>query len=184
MMDLNGRYAKGATFDGTSAATYGDSAKQLYDDGLVTGGKGYRWINTSAGVKQVYCDFDTLDQDGNSGWMLVASFAEGYRWGGDGQNILTTDQVIDPNGSNHYSPSSNFYDMPITEFRVTANSSIQTTLGASASADWYYRWNNPITWKEVWSPNAGNVRYYLSNGSNPSVQIDVNSFFCITTATT
>lgn len=161
---------KGATFDGASAATYADSAKQLYDDGLVTSGKGYRWINTSAGVKQVFCDFDTPDQDGNSGWMLVASFGEGYRWGGDGQNIITTDSVIDPGGSQHYSPSSNFYDMQITEFRVTANNSIETTLGASASADWYYRWNNPITWKEVWSPNAGNVRYYMSNGSNPSVQ--------------
>ena len=40
------------------------------------------------------CDFDTLDQDGNSGWMLVASFAEGYRWGGDGQNILTTETIL------------------------------------------------------------------------------------------
>lgn len=160
----------GASNDGTSQETAASSARQLFDDGIVTSGKSLRWINTSGGLKQVFCDFDTQDQDGNSGWMLVASFTEGSKWGGDGQNITTTDATILPSGAQDYQPSSNFADMNITEFRLTANTNIETTLGAQASADWYYRWNNPITYKEMWAPTAGNTRYYLSNGTNPNVQ--------------
>ena len=160
----------GATNDGSDATKPAVSAKKLFDDGIVTSGKSKRFIQTSAGVKEVWCDFDTQDADGNSGWMLVASFAEGFRWGGDGQNIITTGNYISPDGAEHYNPSANFYDMPMNQFRVTSNNSVETALGASASADWYYNWDNAITWKEVWAPTAGNFRYYMSNGSNPSVQ--------------
>ena len=61
--------------NGASAASPGTSAKQIYDDGYVTSGKMIRWIDFggSVGVKQVWCDFDTDDADGNSGWMLFIS---------------------------------------------------------------------------------------------------------------
>ena len=49
-------------------------AKALYDAGVVTSGKSIRYINFggSVGTKQVWCDFDTQDGSGNSGWMLCA----------------------------------------------------------------------------------------------------------------
>ena len=71
----------GSQTDGTTAETAATSAKQLFDDGIVTSGKSTRFIRTSAGVKEVYCDFDTQDEDGNSGWMLVAAFPNGRQWG-------------------------------------------------------------------------------------------------------
>ena len=60
----------GSTADGAAA-----SAKQLYDDGIVTSGKSWRYIQTpNGGIVRTWCDFDTQDQFGNSGWMLVASY--------------------------------------------------------------------------------------------------------------
>ena len=63
--------------DGSTSASAVSSARSLYENGIVTSGKGYRWINTSNGARQVWCDFDTKDKNGMSGWMLVASFGEG-----------------------------------------------------------------------------------------------------------
>ena len=57
----------GATNDGSDATKPAVSAKALFDAGIVTSGKSKRFITTSAGVKEVWCDFDTQDADGNSG---------------------------------------------------------------------------------------------------------------------
>ncbi|AHB80888.1 hypothetical protein S-MbCM100_038 [Synechococcus phage S-MbCM100] len=161
----------GASASGLTPETAAASASQLFSDGIVTSGKSLRYITTSAGVKQVWCDFDTLDEDGNSGWMLVAKFERGNGWGGgDGFNVLTSAASID--GTATFTGSSaqlscNFYDMPVNQFRVTSNADAESDLGSSAQADWYYNWNNAITWKEVWAPAAGKTIFYRSAGSVP-----------------
>tara|TARA_Y100000004_G_scaffold81276_1_gene91312 strand:- start:4985 stop:6184 length:1200 start_codon:yes stop_codon:yes gene_type:complete len=160
----------GSSNDGSTAETAATSAKQLFDDGIVTSGKSTRFIRTSAGVKEVYCDFDTQDEDGNSGWMLVAAFPNGRQWGGDdGADVRTTGNSITPaTADSNYRVSCNFYDMEINMFRCTASDDLANDTGSNAIADWYYRFNTACTWKEVWAPVAGITQYYLSNGSNPS----------------
>jgi len=167
-------YPKGALVNGLSASTAAPSAAYLYDNGIVTSGKGTYWITTAdGGAKEVYCDFDTLDEDGNSGWMLVASFEEGRYWGGKNNNILTTRNSIGTAASG-YNVSANFGNQTMNRFRVTANDSITGDLGGSALADWYYNWDNAITWKEVWAPTSGGTNHYLSrdalNASSQAVQ--------------
>lgn len=161
----------GSGVDGTSAATAAPSAKWLYDNGVKTSGKELLWISTSNGPKEVWCDFDTNDANGQSGWMLVAAFEEGYRWGGDGQNITTSEDVVGPTSASSYPVSANFADMDMNMFRCTSNATIASgsSLGSGASADWYYNWNTTIKWKQVWAP-TNNTQHYLSNASNPSVQ--------------
>lgn len=155
--------------DGSSEDRAAPSAKWLYDNGIKTSGKELLWITTSTGgTQQVYCDFDTPDRDGNSGWMLVGSFAQGYRWGGKDQEILTSSDTIGTSPVNKV--SSNFGDTTINQFRVTSNSSITSNLGSGAAADFYYQWDTACTWKEVWKPDSGQSgKYYLSNGTNPAV---------------
>lgn len=163
----NGTEWTGAT-DGSSPERAAPSAKWLYDNGIKTSGKELLYIDTSAGVKQVYCDFDTSDENGNSGWMLVASFSQGYRWGGKDQEILSTADVIGTSPVNKV--SCNFADTVINQFRVTSANSITGSLGSSAVADFYYNYATSCTWKEVWKPDAGaSGKYYLSGGSNPTV---------------
>ena len=142
--------------DGTTSASAVASARSLYENGIVTSGKGYRWINTSNGPRQVWCDFDTKDKDGNSGWMLVASFGEGRYWGGDSNNVYTTSSQISP-VTTPYRVTSNMWDDSLQMFRITSSSNIPVinsgnTLGQNADADWYYYWDNAIKWKEVWAP--------------------------------
>ena len=141
--------------NGASAASPGTSAKQIYDDGYVTSGKMIRWIDFggSVGVKQVWCDFDTDDADGNSGWMLTAHFTEAKEWGGKSNSILTTSSYIGPGDG--YAVSANMSDALMTKFRVTIEDSANQALGSSARADWYYEWTlDTIPWKVVWQPEA------------------------------
>lgn len=152
--------------DGSSAANAATSAKQIYDDGLVTSGKMIRWIDFggSVGVKEVWCDFDTGDADGNSGWMLTAKFTEAREWGGKNNTILTTSSYIDP--GNGYAVSANMSDALMTKFRVTVADSANESLGSSAVGDWYYEWTlDTIPWKVVWQPEAWqNDRMLPTNG--------------------
>lgn len=141
--------------DGSSAASPGTSAKQIYEDGYVTSGKMIRWIDFggSVGVKEVWCDFDTDDADGNSGWMLTAHFTEAKEWGGKSNTILTTSSYIGPGDG--YAVSANMSDALMTKFRVTVQDSANQALGSSAVADWYYEWTlDTIPWKVVWQPEA------------------------------
>lgn len=167
-------YPKGSLINGESAETAAPSAAYLYNNGIVTSGKGLYWIETAdGGAQEVFCDFDTLDEDGNSGWMLVASFEEGRYWGGKNNNITTTRNTIGSTASG-YNVSANFGNQTMRRFRVTANPSITGDLGSSALADWYYNWDDTIRWKEVWSPSAGVTNHYLSrdarNAANTAVQ--------------
>jgi len=160
------------TGDGSSSSNPAYSAKSLYDAGVVTSGKSLKWISTSGGVKQVWCDFDTQDEDGNSGWMLVAHFDEGQKWGGKDSTVTTSTGDIHNNHSG-YNISANFYNADVRRFRITVNADVNngTNLGSSLSsnnnaADWYYDWDKTLQWKKVWAPVGGwtsGQRYYCSN---------------------
>jgi hypothetical protein len=159
------------TQDGSSQAAAAASAKEIYDNGFVTAGKMYRWITTpNGGAKEVWCDFDTKDQFGNSGWMLVGAFEQGWRWGGgNSSGVTTTASTIAPSSS-QYAISSNFGDFDMNMFRITGADSV-TGGNISQYYDFYYKWDTAIMWKEVWKPDAGagsGGRYYLSDGNNPA----------------
>ena len=151
--------------DGSSEGAAAPSAKWLYDNQIVTSGQGLYWIITTGGAKQVYCDFDTQDAQGGSGWMMAGTFGQSRYWGGKNNNVTTTIGTIDQNSG--YAVTANMSDMTMNQFRVTCTNDVNQ-LGTSSQADWYYNWASQITWKEVWAPAVG--QHYLSNGSNPNVQ--------------
>jgi len=130
---------------------------------------GYYWIKKEGQEEAVltFCDMQTLDENGESGWMLVGNWAQGYTWGGKDVAILSTANTIGLSLIN--SVSSNFGNHKINMFRVTSTSDIRN-LGIQAPADFYYYWKGGITWKEAWSPTPGILRYYLSSGTSPEVQ--------------
>jgi hypothetical protein len=177
------------TGDGSSSSTPAYSAKSLYDAGVATSGKSLKWISTSGGVKQVWCDFDTQDEDGKSGWMLVAHFDEGQKWGGKDSTVTTSTGDIHNNHSG-YNISANFYNADVRRFRITVNADVNngTNLGSSLSsnnnaADWYYDWDNTLQWKKVWAPVGGwtsGQRYYVSKvvaaGNPGSTEADRKRF--------
>ena len=153
--------------DGSTSASAVSSARSLYENGIVTSGKGYRWINTSNGARQVWCDFDTKDKNGMSGWMLVASFGEGRYWGGDSNNVYTTSSAISP-VTTPYRVTANMWDDSLQMFRITSSGNIPlinngNTLGQNADADWYYYWDDAIKWKEVWAP--ADDQHYMSSSA-------------------
>ncbi len=149
--------------DGSTAAKAAPSAAYLWSMGVRTNGLYY--INTlSGGPVQVYCDFTTLDANGESGWMLVGSWDNSYTW------TLSANSSNSVFGSTPLNcVSSNFGNNPINQFRVQVASTVNDG-GASADADFYYNWSsNTIMWKEVWAPDGTLTYYYLSQGSNPAV---------------
>ena len=141
--------------DGATSARAATSAKALYDAGFVTSGKSIRYINFggSVGTKQVWCDFDTQDASGNSGWMLCAKFTTASEWGGKNVDVRTTNAYIDPGDG--YGISCNMADADMNLFRITVSDSANEALGSSATADWYYEWTTTLPWKGVWQPEAG-----------------------------
>ena len=160
------------TGDGSSSSNPAYSAKSLYDRGIVTSGKSLKWISTSGGVKQVWCDFDTQDEDGDSGWMLVAHFDRAEFWGGGGAPAVNTTTGDIHNNHSGYGISANFYNDNMRRFRITVSADVNngTNLGSSLSsnnnaADWYYDWSKTYQWKVIWSPEDGwasGSRYYVS----------------------
>jgi hypothetical protein len=135
-------------------------------------GKGYFYINTpNGGIKRVWCDFDTLDENGNTGWMLVASWANGSNWT---TSTSSSSNIVGP-GNSTYGWSSNFGDYTINQFRVTANWSAQDALGPNAvGGDWYYYWSTPVAWKTVWAPANGN--YNWINDTSGDNDKNINAF--------
>jgi len=149
--------------NGSTAALAAPSAAYLYSMGVRTNGLYY--INTlSGGPVQVYCDFTTLDANGESGWMLVGSWDNSNTWTLSANSLNSVFSSTPLN-----CVSSNFGNNPINQFRVQVASTVDSG-GASAVADFYYNWNNnTIMWKEVWAPDGTLSYYYLSQGSNPAV---------------
>ncbi len=155
--------------DGSSEAAAADSAKQLYNDGIVTSGKSYRYINTpNGGVKRVWCDFDTQDQFGNSGWMLCASYQVDYEWT---FGAMTQATEIGPTASGRQI-SSNFGDYQAQMFRMTIDSNVDKSLGTSATADWYFYNSSEPKWKEWWAKGPGGADLYSGNNDTPYMKND------------
>lgn len=135
-------------------------------------GKGYFWIDTPNGGPQLtWCDLDTADEDGNKGWMLVASWSTGSSW--RNSTATTRATLSGTAGANRW--SANFGDFLVQKMRVTANSSVATTLGSSAAADWYYHWSTRVPWKSVWSWRAGTNNNWINDTSGDS-NGNINAF--------
>ena len=171
--------------DGASAVRAATSAKAIYDAGFVTSGKAIKYINFggSVGTKQVWCDFDTQDASGNSGWMLCAKFTEASQWGGRDNDIRTTNAYVDPGDG--YAISCNMADADMNMMRITVEDSANQALGSSADADWYYEWTTTLPWKGVWQPEAGTGggatgangdKVYVSSSSGGNKRASIRKF--------
>lgn len=135
------------------------SARAIYDAGFSVG-DGLYWINNKDNGKsfQVYCDMTTADENGNKGWMMVASWDTGSSWSLNSTSSASTFSTTPLNCF-----SSNFGNFDINSFRVTATSSL-SSLGTSASGgDWYYYWSTAIKWKQVWAYTSGTNKNYMNN---------------------
>ena len=155
---------------GGSSATAANTVAEIAATGQR--GKGYFYINTpNGGIKRVWCDFDTLDENGNTGWMLVASWTNGSTWT---QATNSSSNIVGP-GNLTYGWSSNFGDYTINQFRVTANWNAQDALGPNAAGgDWYYYFSTAVPWKTVWSPANGNYNWF--NGSAGDSDKNITAF--------
>jgi hypothetical protein len=162
---INATTGKSLTL-GTTSASAARSIQELIDAGYT--GKGSYFIDTpNGGIKEVYCDFDTQAENGTSGWVLVGSWATDYNWG---VNSTSTASALGTTAANAF--SSNFGDTFINYFRITANSSINTALGKSATADWYYYWKKPIPWWQVWAENPGTTQHWVTTDQGPPSPIN------------
>lgn len=155
--------------NGSSAETAAPSAKWLRNTlGYTT--DGLYWIATSRGAKQVYCDFTTVDASGDSGWMLVASWANAANWtySANSQDATFSNTPLD-------CVSCNFGDMYVSQFRFQVANEI-TEIENNAVADWYYEWDTRTTWKQVWAPDGGLDRFYLSDLPRAAIKIFNRSY--------
>ena len=126
---------------------------------------GLYWIKnpTTGAAFQVYCDMVTCDEDGETGWMLVASWSTPSSWTLSANTSAATFSTVPLNCA-----SSNFGDFPMTRFRVHCAGG-PGAVADQSQADWYYNWRTTLRWKEVWAPDGSNYQYYLSTGTNPAV---------------
>jgi len=162
---INASTGKSLTL-GSTSATAARSIQELIDAGYT--GRGSYFIDTpNGGIKEVYCDFDTQAENGTSGWVLVASWATDSEWT---KNSTSTTSVLGTTAANAF--SSNFGDMFINYFRITANGSINTALGKSATADWYFYWKKPIPWWQVWAENPGANQSWVTTDQGPPSPIN------------
>jgi len=160
--------------DGSTPEQAAQSAKQLYVDGIVTSGKSYRYINTpNGGIQRVWCDFDTLDANGQSGWMLCASFQTDYDWT---FGNFSQASEIGPTASGRQI-SSNFGDYETRMFRMTIDANANKALGTSALADWYFDNTSAPRWKVWWQQDASSQTVYSGNNYTPVMRDDSNNAF-------
>lgn len=151
-------YYKGAFLPPVGAQT----AKQIYAAGYSVG-DGLYWLTDPNGKSfQAYCDMTTPDENGERGWMLVASWST-YDW-----SVTSTSSKATFSTTALNTVSSNFGDYVINQFRVHSAPSITST-ATNAASDWYYNYSVSTRWKEVWAPDGTRTQYYRSAGTNPAI---------------
>lgn len=154
--------------DGSSFASAATSATAIWDLGIR--GKGLFWVQRADGTPiQVYCDLDTLGQDGKGGWMLVGSWATASEWTKDS---TSSSAVFGSTALNCF--SSNFGNANMQHMRVKVATSIDL-VSASSDADFYYYWSSPVQWKTVWAAGAGVNNHYNSGTVNAGGSVPRNS---------
>ncbi len=153
--------------DGSSFASAATSATAIWDLGIR--GKGLFWIQRADGTPiQVYCDLDTIGQDGKGGWMLVGSWATASEWTKDS---TSSSAVFGSTALNCF--SSNFGNTNMQHMRIKVATSIDLA-SASSDADFYYYWSSPVQWKTVWAAGAGTNNHYNSGTVNNGVSTPRN----------
>ena len=116
---------------------------------------GYNLLLPGNKYTNVYADSTTKDIYGRTGWMCVASWDNACEWtktsisSANAQGTTPTNCI-----------SSNFGDCKIHAFRVLVSDSI-TNVGANATVDFYFYWEDEVLWKNVWYPTYGS--FYVDN---------------------
>lgn len=180
--EYNGSRWLTGNYPGSSPQNAANSAVEIWQAG--GRGKGFFWLNSpNGGVIQNFCDLDTLDENGQSGWILVAMFPMAQNWRDDG---LSTRQVLNPfdlaMNQNDGTPqpdrkmwSANWGDYQMNKFRIqNAWSAIDT--GSNAAMDWYFHYTNACAWKQVWNFQAGTGNYM--NDTSGDNNGNINAAYC------
>lgn len=141
-----------------------NNAIQLYDAGYRNNGLYY--INTSTGIKQVYCDLNTISPtDNKAGWMLVGSWATASNWS---QLATTSTSVFNNSPLNCF--SANFGTMNMNYMRMLVSSDINNSGTNATSCDFYFYWNSSANWRTRWVTNSSNdIRWSTTTNTTGSV---------------
>lgn len=141
-----------------------NNAIQLYDAGYRNNGLYY--INTSTGIKQVYCDLNTISPtDNKAGWMLVGSWATASNWS---QSATTSTSVFSNSPLNCF--SANFGTMNMNYMRMLVSSDVNNSGTNSTSCDFYFYWNSVANWRTRWvTDSSNNIRWSTTTNSTGSI---------------
>lgn len=169
-------------YPGSSPQNAANSAVEIWQAG--GRGKGFFWLNSpNAGTVLNFCDLDTLDENGQSGWILVAMFPLSQNWRDDGwstrQTLNPYDMVLNTEDSTANQSrkmwSANWGDYQINRFRIHSAWSVNET-GPNATMDWYYHYTTACAWKQVWNFQAGTGNYV--NDTSGSTDGNINAAYC------
>ena len=180
--EYNGSRWLTGNYPGSSPQNAANSAVEIWQAG--GRGKGFFWLNSpNGGIVQNFCDLDTLDENGQSGWILVAMFPTAQNWRDDGwstrQSLNPFDLAMNPEDSTPVQSrkmwSANWGDYQINKFRVHNAWSVNET-GSSATMDWYYHYSTACAWKQVWNFQTGTGNY--TNDATGDNNGNTNAAYC------
>jgi hypothetical protein len=169
-------------YPGSSPQNAANSAVEIWQAG--GRGKGFFWLNSpNGGIVQNFCDLDTLDENGQSGWILVAMFPMAQNWRDDGlstrQSLNPYDLVMNQNDGTPQPDrkmwSANWGDYQMNKFRIQNAWSVVET-GSNAAMDWYFHYSNACSWKQVWSYQTGTYNYI--NDATGDTLGNINAAYC------
>lgn len=162
-----GILGKALTFKGTQSDP-GSSGLNIYNDYLSKGStpiSGLYYINTSTGVKEVYCDMTTISPtDGKAGWMLVGSWNTSSNWSA---SAATSTSVFNTTALNCF--SANFGTMNMNYMRILVSSDINNSATNATSCDFYFYWSSTDNWRTRWVTDSNNnIRWSTTTNNGAS----------------